>query len=302
MTKKNATEQINEQSIQLDEWTSLEIIQFMNQEDGKIAMAVKQALPIIAKAVDAIVDKWKNGGRCFVVGAGTSGRLGMVDAVELVPTFSIEENRWIGLVAGGKDAMVRSLEETEDDEKEIIAELERHSFGASDIMIGVTASGSTPFVLAAIQYAKKKSALTIGISNNYDTPLSASCDYGIEAETKAEIIRGSTRLKAGTAQKMILNMLSTATMVRLGKVYQNEMVDMKLINKKLVQRAVQTIKNITDISETMAFEALQENNFDLKSALFTILTDGTTKEAAFYLAQADGHLKSAIQAYLKKDL
>ena len=150
MTKKNATEQINEQSIQLDEWTSLEIIQFMNQEDGKIAMAVKQALPIIAKAVDAIVDKWKNGGRCFVVGAGTSGRLGMVDAVELVPTFSIEENRWIGLVAGGKDAMVRSLEETEDDEKEIIAELERHSFGASDIMIGVTASGSTPFVLAAI--------------------------------------------------------------------------------------------------------------------------------------------------------
>jgi len=302
MTKKNATEQINEQSIQLDEWTSLEIIQFMNQEDGKIAMAVKQALPIIAKAVDAIVDKWKNGGRCFVVGAGTSGRLGMVDAVELVPTFSIEENRWIGLVAGGKDAMVRSLEETEDDEKEIIAELERHSFGASDIMIGVTASGSTPFVLAAIQYAKKKSALTIGISNNYDTPLSASCDYGIEAETKAEIIRGSTRLKAGTAQKMILNMLSTATMVRLGKVYQNEMVDMKLINKKLVQRAVQTIKNITDISETMAFEALQENNFDLKSALFTILTDGTTKEAAFYLAQADGHLKAAIQAYLKKDL
>ena len=302
MTKKNATEQINEQSIQLDEWTSLEIIQFMNQEDGKIAMAVKQALPIIAKAVDAIVDKWKNGGRCFVVGAGTSGRLGMVDAVELVPTFSIEENRWIGLVAGGKDAMVRSLEETEDDEKEIIAELERHSFGASDIMIGVTASGSTPFVLAAIQYAKKKSALTIGISNNYDTPLSASCDYGIEAETKAEIIRGSTRLKAGTAQKMILNMLSTATMVRLGKVYQNEMVDMKLINKKLVQRAVQTIKNITDISETMAFEALQENDFDLKSALFTILTDGTTKEAASYLAQADGHLKAAIQAYLKKDL
>jgi len=302
MTKKNATEQINEQSIQLDEWTSLEIIQFMNQEDGKIAMAVNQALPIIAKAVDAIVDKWKNGGRCFVVGAGTSGRLGMVDAVELVPTFSIEENRWIGLVAGGKDAMVRSLEETEDDEKEIIAELERHSFGASDIMIGVTASGSTPFVLAAIQYAKKKSALTIGISNNYDTPLSASCDYGIEAETKAEIIRGSTRLKAGTAQKMILNMLSTATMVRLGKVYQNEMVDMKLINKKLVQRAVQTIKNITDISETMAFEALQENDFDLKSALFTILTDGTTKEAASYLAQADGHLKAAIQAYLKKDL
>ncbi|PKG25616.1 N-acetylmuramic acid 6-phosphate etherase [Niallia nealsonii] len=300
MNKQNATEQTNQESVQLDEWSSLEIIQFMNQEDEKIAKTVNEALPIIAHAVDAIAERWKMGGRCFVVGAGTSGRLGMVDAVELGPTFSIEQDRWIGLVAGGKEAMLQSLEETEDDEKEIIAELKRYSFGESDIVIGVTASGSTPFVLAAVQYANELSALAIGISNNKDTALSAICDYGIEAATGAEVIRGSTRLKAGTSQKMILNMLSTATMVRLGKVYQNEMVDMKLINKKLVKRAVQALMNITDIPEQAALNALMENAFDLKSALFTVLTDGTTKDASYYLAQTNGHLKKAVQQYLKK--
>ncbi|WP_445486790.1 N-acetylmuramic acid 6-phosphate etherase [Niallia sp. 03133] len=283
MKKLNETELRNDNSENLDEWTSFEIVQFMNQENESIAKALTAALPNIASAVDAIVEKWKIGGRCFVIGAGTSGRLGVVDAVELVPTFSIAKDKWTGLLAGGYEAMWTSLEETEDDDKYIIEELESRSFSSSDVVIGVTASGSTPFVLAAVQYAKQKNALTVGISNNNDTLLSSLADFEIEVPTGPEVIRGSTRLKAGTGQKMVLNMLSTATMVRLGKVYKNEMVDMKLINKKLVKRAAHSLVNIANITEEEALQALETNRYDLKSAIFTVLTDGTSKDASFYL-------------------
>jgi len=300
MKKQRTTENGNEKSKKLDEWNSLEIVQFMNQEDAGIANAVKAALPTISLAVDGIVNRWKQGGRVFVVGAGTSGRLGIVDAVELGPTFSIEQDRWNGILAGGYDAMWTSLEETEDDEQLIQATLENTDFSANDVIIGVTASGSTPFVLSAIHYGKERNGLTIGISNNENTQLSTICDYGIEAITGPEVIRGSTRLKAGTAQKMVLNMLSTASMVKLGKVYSNEMVDMKLINKKLVQRAVQTLINATSISEAEAINVLKENNDDLKVSIFRVLTGGTMEDAIQSLRRADGHIKRAVQLYFQK--
>ncbi|WP_400246591.1 N-acetylmuramic acid 6-phosphate etherase [Niallia sp. JL1B1071] len=301
MKKHRTTENSNEKSLLLDEWSSFEIVQFMNQEDDGIANAVKVALPTIALAVDGIVDRWKQGGRVFVIGAGTSGRLGVVDAVELGPTFSIEHDRWTGILAGGYDAMWTSLEETEDDEQLILSTLDNYHFSATDVLIGVTASGSTPFVLSGIQYGNEKNGLTIGISNNENTLLSSICVYGIEAITGPEVIRGSTRLKAGTAQKMVLNMLSTASMVKLGKVYRNEMVDMKLINRKLVYRAVQTLMNTTDISEEEAARILKENKEDLKVSIFRVLTDGTKEEALHYLRETDGHIKQAMQQFFQKN-
>lgn len=299
MDELRGTEQRNPHSLHLDEWTSLEIVQFMNKEDEGVATAVRGALAEISLAVDGIADRWKRGGRCFVVGAGTSGRLAVVDAVELVPTFSIPQSRWVPLLAGGYEAMWNSLEETEDDDNWIIAALNSHSLAKDDVVIGVTASGTTPFVLAAAKHAAQIGALTVGISNNEKTVLSSICNIGIEAPTGPEVIRGSTRLKAGTAQKMILNMLSTATMTKLGKVYQNEMADMKLINNKLVDRAVQTLINITDTTEEVARTALEASGFDLKSAAFVILSGGTAEEAASFLAHAQGHLKKAIKLYFQ---
>ncbi|MCE4050537.1 MULTISPECIES: N-acetylmuramic acid 6-phosphate etherase [Bacillaceae] len=299
MSELRGTEQRNPHSLHLDEWSTLEIVQFMNKEDEGVAQAVRGALAEISLAVDGIADRWKRGGRCFVVGAGTSGRLAVVDAVELVPTFSIAQNRWVPLLAGGYEAMWNSLEETEDDDNWIIAALNSHSLAKDDVVIGVTASGSTPFVLAAAKLAAQVGAMTIGISNNEQTVLSSICEIGIEAPTGPEVIRGSTRLKAGTAQKMILNMLSTATMTKLGKVYQNEMADMKLINKKLVDRAVQMLINITDTTEEEARAALMSADLNLKSAAFLILTGAAAEEAAEFLTQSEGHLKKAIQLYFQ---
>ncbi|KAB7667608.1 N-acetylmuramic acid 6-phosphate etherase [Bacillus sp. B1-b2] len=302
MTNQKTTEQRNSQSLALDEWNSLEIVSFMNKEDETIAVSIQKALPTIALAIDAIVAKWITGGRVFVIGAGTSGRLGVVDAVELGPTFSIEKERWTSILSGGYEAMWTSLEETEDDEQHILTALRSHSFSSNDVLIGVTASGSTPFVLSAIQYAKEINATTIGISNNEHSLLSSICDYGIEAVTGPEVIRGSTRLKAGTAQKMILNMLSTASMVRLGKVYSNEMVDMRLINSKLVKRAIDSLTNLTEITELEATKILEENDYDLKTALFRALTDSTKEDAFRYIAEAEGHIKKAVQLYFSKKI
>lgn len=299
MTKNHATESVNNRSLKIDEMNSLEILSLMNDEDHQILHSVKKALPIIAKAVDAIVDRWKRGGRCFVVGAGTSGRLGVVDAVELIPTYSIEKEQWIGIVAGGKEAMWTPLEENEDDERLIRNTLEGYSISSVDTVIGVTASGSTPFVLAAIEKAKQVQALTISISCNEKATASEKSDIGIEVPTGAEIIRGSTRLKAGTAQKMVLNMLSTATMVRLGKVYQNEMVEMKLSNKKLVQRAVNSLQNITGISEEEAISIFKESHQNLKAAIFMAFTKRTYQVSIQFLEESNGHLKKAIQQYYK---
>ncbi|MRH41269.1 N-acetylmuramic acid 6-phosphate etherase [Aquibacillus halophilus] len=293
----NVTETLNKNSLTIDEMEPIDIVTLMLNEDKAIDQGVRQALPQIAKAIELIVEQWKQGGRVFIVGAGTSGRLGVLDAVELGPTFSIEDDRWIGLVAGGKEAMWSPLEQHEDDEAVVINELKSYSFNQKDVVVGISASGSTPYSVSAIKYAKSLDATAISISCNHDTISTDLSDCGIEVVVGPEVIRGSTRLKAGTAQKMVLNMLSTATMIRLGKIYQNQMVDMQLINKKLVKRAKQTLMEVVNVSETEAQQLMNDSGQDLKSAIFMSITEADLSEAQVYLNEENGHLKNAIKAY-----
>ncbi|WP_078411332.1 N-acetylmuramic acid 6-phosphate etherase [Priestia abyssalis] len=299
MAKK--TEERNMRSLNLDEMSAQEIVSLMQEEDREIHFGISPATPHIAKAVEEIVKRWQEGGRVFVIGAGTSGRIGMLDAVELGPTFSVESDRWTAIVAGGNEAMWQPLEENEDDEAVIQAELKSRNLNEKDTIIGIAASGSTPFVVSGLLYGKKQGALTIAISNNEQTKVSAISDIGIEAVAGPEVIRGSTRLKAGTTQKMIINMISTAVMVRLGKVYGNEMVDMKLINQKLVQRAAGIIQTVADIPEEEAFTLLKKSQFQLKEALFMALTDASQEEAVRFLQETDGHIKKAVTLFFGKN-
>ncbi|GGB62134.1 N-acetylmuramic acid 6-phosphate etherase [Fictibacillus barbaricus] len=291
------TEAINSRTVDIDERSTHEMISLMLKEDEQIVSGIAPVIPSIAAAVDQIYRRWVRGGRVFVVGAGTSGRIGMLDAVELGPTFSVDPNRWIAIIAGGKEAMYQPLEENEDDTKKVREELAGYDLTDVDTIIGITASGSTPFVMSAIELGNDKDAFTVSISNNEKTPVSAISRVPIEAVTGPEVIRGSTRLKAGTAQKMILNMISTGVMIKAGKVYQNEMVDMKLINKKLEKRAVSMISKLADIDETKAQDLLGDNENNLKQALFVSLTESTKEEAVYFLEKAEQHLKKAIQLY-----
>lgn len=297
MKTNKQTEAVNPRTLDIDERPTHEMVTLMLNEDERIVSGIAPATPSIAAAIGQIYERWIRGGRVFVVGAGTSGRIGMLDAVELGPTYSVDPTRWIAIIAGGKEAMYQPLEENEDDETKVREELESYWITHDDTIIGITASGSTPFVMSAIQYGNEKEALTVSISNNEKTDVSSISRIGIEAVTGPEVIRGSTRLKAGTAQKMILNMISTGVMIKAGKIYQNEMVDMKLINQKLVKRAVSMISKLADIDETKAQDVLSDNEDNLKQALFVSLTDSTKKEAVSFLEQADHHLKKAIQLY-----
>lgn len=300
MPKKSLTEAKNDRSHKLDEMTALEIVTLMNEEDQTIPVSIQPALPDIASAVEAICDRWEKGGRVFVAGAGTSGRLGMLDAVELGPTFSVPAERWLALVAGGHEAMWQPLEQNEDDETAILAELQQADFGANDVIIGISASGSTPYVLSALSYGNQTGALTISISCNKPARASDFSQVKIEVATGAEIIRGSTRLKAGTAQKIVLNMISTAVMVRLGKVYQNEMVDMQLINKKLIGRAQSMITELAGVTPDEAKSLLEQSGYQVKSALFMAMTGTTVDEAKVFLRLEKGRLKQALQRFFNK--
>ncbi|KKB75129.1 MULTISPECIES: N-acetylmuramic acid 6-phosphate etherase [Bacillus] len=293
------TEGTNAKSKALDEMTSLDIVALMNEEDHTVPQAVKPCLPDIAHAADTIVSRLQSGGRVFAAGAGTSGRLAVLDAAELPPTFSLDERQWVGLIAGHYEAMWKPIEENEDDRDIIVSQLKAHSFSEADVFIGVTASGSTPYVLAGLSYAKEMGAVSVSISCNKETEAARFSDIAIEAETGPEIIRGSTRLKAGTAQKLILNMLSTAAMVRLGHVYQNEMVNMQLVNQKLKNRAAGILMNTTGLSRDEALQALKESRYNVKAAIFMVLTGGTLEEADRCLSYENGRLKHAIQYHRK---
>lgn len=297
----SVTELVNPNSVDIDEMSSLEIASLMIEEDQVIYGALQQALGDIAFAIDLMVKQWEVGGRIFVAGAGTSGRIGVLDAAELGPTFSIDESRWIGLIAGGYEAMWKPLETLEDDEKIICELLEQHDFNEKDTFLGLTASGSTPFVISGIRYAKGQGGTTIAISCNPDTLASELSDCGIEVIVGPEVIKGSTRLKAGTAQKMVVNILSTATMVRVGKVYQNQMVDMQLLNKKLIKRAEHTLMEIADLSELEASSLLKACDLDLKVAIFTAITNAETAHARHCIKEENGHLKQAIQHYFSSN-
>ncbi len=291
---KTVTEATNQNSLSIDEMEAIDIVTLMLEEDRHIQEGIQKSLTTIAEAVELIVDKWQHGARVFVAGAGTSGRIGVLDAVELGPTFSIDPHRWIAFVAGGKNAMWEPLEQHEDSASDIVQELQQLEFNENDVLIAISASGTTPYSLAALTYAKEKQASSISISCNHQTISSELSDVGIELIVGPEVIRGSTRLKAGTAQKIAINMISTATMVKLGKVYQNEMIDMQLINNKLVKRAETMLRQLTNLNEQEAKELMNETNNDVKLSIIIAKTGCDKNVAEKYLNKANNHVKKAI--------
>ena len=288
------TEKPNPRSSDIDTMSAIEIAKLMNAEDKTIAIAVERTLVPIASLSERITEAVKNGGRCFYVGAGTSGRLAVIDAAETVPTFNLPYGTFTAILAGGSEAMMKAIENIEDDKKGGVNEIVRHRASSKDVVIGISASGRTPFVIGAIEAAKRVKAFTGCIVNVEDSVLSNMVDIPIEVITGPEVITGSTRLKAGTAQKMVLNMLSTISMIKLGKVYRNLMVDMTPINEKLVKRAIGIITTATGISEEEASHLLKESGMKPKVAIVMALTNQTSKEAKELLRLHDGKIREAL--------
>lgn len=242
----------------LDEMDTLEIVANINNEDKKVAEAVKQVLPQVVTVVDETAKRFEKGGRLFYIGAGTSGRLGILDASEIPPTFGMPHNRVIGLIAGGDQAIRKAVENAEDDAKQAWKDLQEHNINDNDVLVGIAASGTTPYVLGGIEDAKSNGILTVGITNNPGSPLAQSTDIPIEVNVGPEFLTGSTRMKSGTSQKMVLNMISTALMIRVGRVKGNKMVNMQLSNTKLVDRGTRYIMEELDLSYEEAEKALKK--------------------------------------------
>ena len=264
---KLTTEQRNSASENIDKCSTLEMLKIINDEDKKVALAVEKVLPSIAKAVEISAEKLSNGGRIFYTGAGTSGRLGVLDASECPPTFGTSPEQVQGIIAGGNVALISAVEGAEDDKNAAITDLEEKNFNKADILIGIAASGRTPYVLSGIEYAKKIGAVTVGISCVENSALAKISDIEITPITGAEVITGSTRMKAGTATKMILNMLTTGTMIKLGKVYGNLMVDVQATNEKLRDRAKRIVMECVGCSEEDALNALEKSGGNAKRAI-----------------------------------
>ena len=285
------TEQKNPNSGALDTLSIARILKVMNDEDKTVAHTVKKALPQIEQAVSAIVTSIKQDGRLIYVGAGTSGRNGVLDAVECVPTFGTPPHLVQGLIAGGEKAFVRAVEGAEDSREGGVSDLKNIDLSSKDIVVGIAASGRTPYVLGAIDYAKLIGTKTIGISCNEPAALLDAVDIAIAIPTGAEVLSGSTRLKAGTAQKMVLNMLSTASMVKLGKVYGNLMVDVQITNEKLQHRAEKILMELTDLDQVSAEKLLTEAQGRVKVATVMHHLQIGYNEAQERLHQADGNLR-----------
>lgn len=268
------TEQRNSATADIDKCSTLEMVRLINDEDKKIAVAVEKVLPQIAKAVDLIAGKLESGGRLIYIGAGTSGRLGVLDASECPPTFGVTPELVQGIIAGGNIALTCAVEGAEDDKAAAVNDLEEKKFSAADVLVGIAASGRTPYVLGGIEYAKKISASTVGISCVENSALAKIVDIDITPITGAEVITGSTRMKAGTATKMVLNMLTTGAMIRLGKVYGNLMVDVHATNDKLRDRAKRIVIAATNCTEQQAVDALEKFNGHAKSAILGLKAQG----------------------------
>lgn len=288
------TEKPNQNTLQLDELSPLEIVQIMNDEDQKVALAVNKELPKIANAIELIVKQLQIKGRVIYFGAGTSGRLGVLDASECPPTFSTTDE-FMALIAGGERAMKSAVEGAEDSETLIIEELKAIKFTSKDVAVGIAASGRTPYVISGLKYAKQCGAYTISISCNPDSMLSKVSDVGIDVEVGPEVLTGSTRLKAGTATKMVLNMLSTASMVQMGKVYGNLMVDLNPSNIKLIDRAKRIIMQATGVNENTAHTALQDANLKAKVAIVMIKKKCSATDAIQKLEKANGFVSKALK-------
>lgn len=288
------TEKPNPRTTNIDQLSTLEMLQVMNDEDATVAGVVRGQLPRIAQAVDVITDRLKQGGRLIYVGAGTSGRLGVLDAVECVPTFNTDPSLVQGIVAGGWRALTEAVEGAEDDQAAGRDVIDRLAIGAQDVVVGIAASGRTPYVIGALEGASDVGAATIAVTCNRPAPMLDKAQIGIAAVVGPEIITGSTRLKAGTAQKMILNMLSTATMIRLGKVYGNLMVDLKVTNQKLADRARRIICEVTGVAPEEAARLLEQTGSRVKPAIVVALLGVSPEEAVARLEAANGMLRDVI--------
>ncbi|KAA8785674.1 N-acetylmuramic acid 6-phosphate etherase [Paenibacillus sp. 4624] len=288
------TEQPNPQTDDMDQLPSAEIMELINREDRRIAELIQPLIPVIAQAADRIVASFQSGGRLFYVGAGTSGRLGILDASECPPTYGTPPSMVQGIIAGGFRAIKDPVEGAEDSEEAGETDLKQHELRVNDVVVGIAASGRTPYVLGAMNYARQLGAVVIGVSNNADTPMSILSDVSIEAVMGPEVVMGSTRMKAGTAQKMILNMLTTTAMIRLGKVYRNFMVDLNPSNEKLVHRAKRMIQLATGAQENEIEQAFTAANGHVKTAIVMLMADVDAAEAGRRLENADGFVRHAI--------
>lgn len=290
-----STEQINENSIHIDEMNTMEILTLINQEDKRVALSVQEEIPNIAIAADEIVKAIRNGGRLVYMGAGTSGRLGILDAAECPPTFSTGEDEIIGLIAGGQEALVRAVEGAEDNWDEAVRQLQDIGFSDRDILVGIAASGRTPYVIEGINYANSIGSATISVSCTAGSAISRLAKIAIEPIVGAEVIAGSTRMKAGTAQKMVLNMLTTCSMIKLGKVYGNLMVDVQPTNQKLIERAQNIVCTVAGISKEAAMEYLKAAGMNSKAAIVMAMKSCTREEALELLEKAQGFLREALE-------
>lgn len=294
MLENLATEKRNSKTLRLDQLTTAEILAIMNEEDKTVPQAIKQVLPTIEKIVNGVISTFQAGGRLIYLGAGTSGRLGVLDAVECVPTFGVEPSQVVGLIAGGEKAFVQAVEGAEDSMILGETDLKELALTENDYVIGIAASGRTPYVIGALDYAKRNGARTAAVSCNADAAISQHAELAVEVVTGPEVLTGSTRLKAGTAQKLVLNMISTASMIGVGKIYKNLMVDVKPTNEKLVERAKRIIMEATDCDYETAAKFYQLADTHVKVAIVMLLTDSTKLEAIKKLEQANGFVRKTL--------
>jgi len=290
-----ASESTNAASAELDEMSPLEIARLMNDQDKLVALAVEKELVAIGLAIDVAAKALARGGRIVYLGAGTSGRLGVLDAAECPPTFSVSTNRVIALMAGGHDAMFAAKEGAEDSMEGGAADIARIDVGKDDVVVGLTVSGRTPYVLGGVARARELGAKTVGITNNENSLLGDQVDISIAPIVGPEVLTGSTRLKSGSAQKMVLNMISTGAMVRIGKCYGNSMVGLKASNEKLKARALKLVKETTSASNGTALEALDQAGWNVKTAILAIKTGMDPQEATQVIKACDGHLRRALE-------
>lgn len=287
-----ATETRNERTKELDLLSVREILEIMNDEDLNVIAAVKKAIPDVEKLINETAKAYNNGGRIIYIGAGTSGRLGLMDAVEVVPTFN--SDRFVGLIAGGDNAFVKAVEGAEDSKELCVEDLKRLELNDKDFVIGVAASGRTPYVIGGLDYAREIGCKTGCVCCNTNTEIAKHCDYPIETNAGPEVVMGSTRLKSGTCQKIVLNMISTVTMIKVGKVFGNLMVDVRATNEKLVERCRHIVMEATGCEYSRADEVLKETNNDCKLAIIMILLNTDIDTAKKKWDDANGVIRKAL--------
>lgn len=291
---KLTTESRNENTLNIDKVSTLEMVKIINSEDKKVAEAVEKELPQIAEAIDGIVERMHKGGRLIYIGAGTSGRLGILDASECPPTYGVSEELVQGVIAGGQEAIFRAKEGAEDSKELAIEDLNERKLTENDIVVGLAASGRTPYVIGGLEFANEIGALTVSVTCNADSDVSKAAKISIAPVVGAEVVTGSTRLKSGTAQKLVLNMLSTGSMIKLGKVYGNLMVDVRSTNEKLVERAKKIVSEATGVNIEEAAAVLEETKFDVKLAIFIILSGLDINASKIKLEENKGYIAKAL--------